>query len=90
MSESGIIKTDARGRVRTPAQRREQLLHEFVQSGVSARKFVELAGIDYLLTFGLAYSVVKSLSHNKAFIFGVSVAAETCLGNVACQSLGQT
>lgn len=46
-AETGIIKTDSRGRVRTPVRRREQLLHEFAQSGVSARKFAELAGIHY-------------------------------------------
>ncbi len=46
-SDTDIIKTDSRGRVRTPVRRREQLLHEFAQSGVSARKFAELAGIHY-------------------------------------------
>ncbi len=39
---SKILKTDALGRVRTPAARREQLLDEFERSGVSGAKFAEL------------------------------------------------
>lgn len=46
-SDSDLIKTDSRGRVRTPARRREQLLQEFASSGVSARKFAQLAGVHY-------------------------------------------
>jgi transposase len=46
-SDTDIIKTDSRGRVRTPARRREQLLQEFASSGVSAHKFAQLAGIHY-------------------------------------------
>ena len=46
-SETEIIKTDSRGRMRTPARRREQLLQEFAHSGASARKFSQLAGIHY-------------------------------------------
>lgn len=42
-----ILKTDALGRVRTPAGRREQLLDEFERSGASGQKFAELAGIKY-------------------------------------------
>ena len=42
-----ILKTDATGRVRTPALRRESLLAEFDQSGLSGTKFAELAGIKY-------------------------------------------
>ncbi|MDB6112975.1 MAG: hypothetical protein JWR69_4725 [Pedosphaera sp.] len=41
------LKTDARGRVRTPAKRRESLLEEFDRSGLSGAKFAELAGIKY-------------------------------------------
>ena len=46
-SDSDLIKTDSRGRVRTSARRRDQLLQEFAHSGVSARKFAQLAGIHY-------------------------------------------
>lgn len=43
----GVIKTDVLGRMRTSAVRRETLLREFEQSGISATKFAELAGIKY-------------------------------------------
>ena len=39
-----LLKTDTQGRVRTSAQRRESLLAEFDQSGLSGSKFAELAG----------------------------------------------
>lgn len=42
-----ILKTDTRGRVRTPAQRREALLEEFEKSGLSGAKFAALSGIKY-------------------------------------------
>ena len=44
---SKILKTDALGRVRTPAARREQLLDEFERSGVSGAKFAGLTGLKY-------------------------------------------
>jgi hypothetical protein len=49
MQSSGgaIIKADEHGRVRTPAARRESLLVEFDQSGLSGPKFAALAGIKY-------------------------------------------
>src|SRR5271165_1081733 len=45
--EGTILKTDERGRVQTPADRRESLLDEFERSGLSAVKFAALAGIKY-------------------------------------------
>ncbi|MEO7317659.1 MAG: hypothetical protein ABIZ56_01585 [Chthoniobacteraceae bacterium] len=42
-----VLKSDALGRVRTPRARREALLAEFAQSGVSAKKFSELVGVNY-------------------------------------------
>jgi len=42
-----ILKTDTRGRVRTPVRRREALLDEFDRSGVSAKKFALLVGIKH-------------------------------------------
>jgi len=42
-----LLKTDTVGRVFTPAERREQLLHEFERSGLSGAKFAALAGIKY-------------------------------------------
>ena len=46
-SDGAILKTDERGRVRMPAERRESLLNEFERSGLSAVKFAALAGIKY-------------------------------------------
>ena len=42
-----MVRTDARGRMRTSAARREELLGEFQRSGLSATKFAALAGIKY-------------------------------------------
>jgi hypothetical protein len=49
MSETGetILKTDTRGRVQTPPERREKLLEEFERSGLSGAKFAALVGIKY-------------------------------------------
>jgi len=48
ISEShNVLKTDAKGRVRVPAERREALLDEFERSGLSGAKFAKLAGIKY-------------------------------------------
>jgi DNA-binding transcriptional regulator/RsmH inhibitor MraZ len=46
-SDVQVMKVDKRGRVRTPAKRRESLLEEFERSGISGRQFAELAGIKY-------------------------------------------
>jgi hypothetical protein len=42
-----VIKSDAMGRVRTPAERRRELLHEFERSGLSGKKFAALVGVKY-------------------------------------------
>ena len=42
-----VLKCDALGRVRTPRARREALVEEFARSGVSARKFAALVGVNY-------------------------------------------
>jgi hypothetical protein len=42
-----ILKTDTRGRVCTPRQKREELLAEFERSGLSGAKFAALAGVRY-------------------------------------------
>ncbi len=48
MIEDGtLLRTDARGRVRTPPERRDVLLDEFERSGLSAAKFAELIGVKY-------------------------------------------
>ena len=44
---SEILKTDKRGRVKTPPQRRQELLEEFDKSGLSAPKFAALTGLKY-------------------------------------------
>ncbi|MEN9576774.1 MAG: hypothetical protein RL514_4629 [Verrucomicrobiota bacterium] len=45
--DGAILKTDTKGRIRTPLARREQLLDEFERSGLSAAKFAELTGLKY-------------------------------------------
>ena len=42
-----ILKTDTRGRVFTPRQKRDELLAEFERSGLSGAKFAALAGVRY-------------------------------------------
>lgn len=42
-----VLKTDGRGRVRTPESRREALLDEFERSGLSGIKFAALYGVKY-------------------------------------------
>ena len=42
-----ILKTDGRGRVRTPVERREALLAEFERSGLPASRFSALVGVRY-------------------------------------------
>lgn len=42
-----VLKRDAMGRVRTPRVRREALVEEFEKSGVSAKKFAALVGVNY-------------------------------------------
>jgi hypothetical protein len=45
--EEKVLRTDTRGRVRVPAERREELLNEFERSGISAMRFAKMAGINY-------------------------------------------
>ena len=46
-SRAIILKLDARGRVRTPVERREALVAEFERSGLSPMRFATLAGVRY-------------------------------------------
>lgn len=46
-AEGGLLKMDTLGRVRTSRERRQAILEEFDQSGVSAAQFAQLAGIGY-------------------------------------------
>ncbi len=45
--DEAVLKTDAKGRVQTPSERREKLLDEFERSGLSGAKFAALVGIKY-------------------------------------------
>ena len=47
IGEAEVLKTDTRGRVRVPAERREALLDEFEKSGMSGAEFARMAGIHY-------------------------------------------
>lgn len=42
-----VLKSDERGRVRMPPERREALLDEFEKSGLSGMKFARMAGVKY-------------------------------------------
>ena len=44
---SEVLKQDTRGRVRVSAERREGLLAEFEQSGLSGAKFARMVGVKY-------------------------------------------
>jgi hypothetical protein len=46
-SENQVLKTDARGRVRVPRERRAALLAEFAASAMSAAQFARLTGVNY-------------------------------------------
>jgi hypothetical protein len=55
MDEGGpILKTDALARVKTPPERRQQLLDEFERSGLSGIKFAALVGVKYSTLAGWA------------------------------------
>ena len=45
--KSPYLKSDRKSRVRTPRERREQLLAEFEQTGASAAMFAKIAGLRY-------------------------------------------
>ena len=47
IAEPVILKTDGRGRVRTPLAQREGLLDAFERSGLSGMKFAALHGVKY-------------------------------------------
>lgn len=42
-----ILKTDVLGRIKTPRERREQLLDEFERSGLTGQKFAAVVGVKY-------------------------------------------
>src|SRR5258706_8853416 len=46
-TNSSVLKADARGRVLTAPERREQLLDEFERNGLSSAKFAALTGLKY-------------------------------------------
>ena len=47
-----VLKQDERGRVRVSRERREVLLAEFEQSGMSGARFARLAGLNYQTFIG--------------------------------------
>lgn len=46
-TDEAVLKSDTKGRVRVPMERREMLLDEFETSGLSGMKFAALAGVKY-------------------------------------------
>jgi len=51
-SPSSLIKTDKLGRLRTSPERREMLLDEFEQSGMSGPQFAAMIGVKYQTFYG--------------------------------------
>jgi hypothetical protein len=47
LNDGATLKTDTKGRVRVPVERREALLDEFEKSGLSGMKFAALVGVKY-------------------------------------------
>lgn len=45
--DAEVLKQDASGRMRTPPERRNELLDEFERSGLSGPKFAALVGVKY-------------------------------------------
>lgn len=46
-SADSILKADSLARVRTPPERKRELMEEFERSGLSGAKFAALAGVKY-------------------------------------------
>lgn len=44
--EEAVLKVDARGRIRITPERRARILEEYERSGVSARQFAKMAGLN--------------------------------------------
>jgi hypothetical protein len=55
-----ILKTDALGRIQTPAEQRETLLDAFEHSGMSGAAFAKLHGID---PYAYLKDVLERLPH---------------------------
>jgi hypothetical protein len=49
-----VLKTDEKGRVRTPALQREKLLDELERSGISGPQFAAVVGVKYQTLAGWA------------------------------------
>jgi hypothetical protein len=47
VSNEVVLRTDTKGRVQTPPERRQKLLEEFERSGLSGAKFAALVGVRY-------------------------------------------
>jgi hypothetical protein len=69
-AETEILKTDARGRVWTPRDRREALVAEYERSAMSAAEFAKWSGVKYATFTGWVVKVRKARrltgSGNKA------------------------
>jgi hypothetical protein len=65
LSGEQLLRLDARGRVRTGRDRREQLLSEFDCSGVSGARFARMAGIKYATFAGWLHLRRREVSGAK-------------------------
>jgi hypothetical protein len=75
-SSGQILKTDSLARVRTPPERKRELLDEFERSGLSGSKFAALAGVKYSTFAGWAARRQRSLSASAGPATGVDGAAK--------------
>lgn len=79
-----VLKTDKRGRVRTPPARREQLLDEFERSGLSGKQFAVVVGVKYqtLATWASqrrrARGMAPAVGRSKGLRLVEAVVEESC------------
>lgn len=81
-----LLRTDRRGRVRTPRERQEELLAEYEGSGASAAAFAKMCGVNYQTFVGWVRRRKRERAAGKVKVVPlveVTVAAE-CEGRAVC------
>ena len=77
-----VLRTDQKGRVRTPRERREALLEEYERSGASAAAFAKMCGIKYQTFVGWVQQRKREGTEGKVKavpLVEVTVAAEPAM-----------
>ncbi len=85
-----LLKQDVQGRVRTPVERREQLLEEFGRSGLSGPKFAELAGVKYQTFAGWMHERRKKRPAVPAMPASAAPPLRLVEAVVTCEAEGRT